>query len=288
MFSIQAPAKVNLTLEVLAKRNDGFHEIRSVIQTVKLFDHFNFRLAEKITIKCDDSSWIAGDSLVSKAAALIEKESAYKKGAIIELSKEIPLLSGLGGDSSNAAAILLGLNKLWGLTLPLGELARLALKLGSDVPFFLFGGTALLQGKGELVSPLPPIEHMWIILLIPTIPRSRGKTEWLYSKLNKNQYTDGQITEKLVSLLTKGEYLTEDSLVNVFENVAIEVFQGLEKYRQMFLRAGATCVHLAGSGPALFTTVKEKTKAEKIYSGLKKQGIKVYLTETLNSFEYSI
>ena len=198
------------------------------------------------------------------------------------------MLSGLGGDSSNAAAILLGLNKLWGLTLPPGELARLASKLGSDVPFFLFGGTALLQGKGELVSPLPPIQHVWIILLIPNIPRSSGKTEWLYSKLNKNYYTDGQITEKLVSLLTKGEYLAEDNLINVFENVAFDAFQGLDKYRQMFLKAGDTHVHLAGSGPALFTTVKEKTKAEKIYRDLTKRGIKVYLTETLNSFEYSI
>jgi len=285
MLKVLAPAKINLTLEALAKRADGFHEIRSVIQTVKLYDSFYFKPGEKVTIKCNDSSWLAGESLVARAAELLKESSGYTEGAIIELSKKIPLLSGLGGDSSDAAAVLLGLNKLWGLALAPGELARLASQLGSDAPFFIFGGTALLQGRGEAVSPLPPLQHMWAVLLIPPVPRSGGKTGRLYAKLNRNHYTDGQMTEKLVSLLTKGVDMASDNLFNVFANVAYDSFKGLDDYRQKFLKAGAASVHLAGSGPALFTMVKEKAQAEKIYTGLRKQGLKAYLAETLNNIE---
>ena len=285
MLTVLAPAKINLTLEVLAKRADGFHEVRSVIQTLEFYDSFCLRPAKKITIKCDDSGWLAGESLVSRAAGLLKETSGYSEGAIIELSKKIPLLSGLGGDSSDAAAVLLGLNKLWGLALAPGELVRLTSQLGSDVSFFLFGGTALLQGRGEMVSPLPPLQHMWVILLIPPVPRSGGKTGRLYAKLNRNHYTDGQMTEKLVLLLTRGGDVVSDNLYNVFENIAYDAFKGLDDYRQKFLKAGAASIHLAGSGPALFTMVKEKAQAEKIYRSLKKQRLEAYLTETLDSTE---
>lgn len=285
MLKVLAPAKINLTIEVLAKRADGFHEIRSVIQTIKLYDRFCFMPAEKMSIKCGDGSWLAGESLVSRAAELLKKSSGYKEGATIELSKRIPLLSGLGGDSSDAAAVLLGLNSLWGLALAPGELARLASRLGSDVPFFLFGGTALLQGRGEAVSPLPHLKHMWIILLIPPIPRSNGKTGRLYARLNRNHYSDGQVTEKLVSLLTMGDDVAPDNLFNVFENVAYDSFEGLDGYRWKFLEAGAANVRLAGSGPVLFSMIKEKTQAEKIYRNLKKKRLKACLAETLDSIE---
>lgn len=285
MLTVLAPAKVNLTLEVLAKRADGFHEIRSVIQTLEFYDSFCLRPAKKITIKCDDSGWLVGESLVSRAAGLLKKTSGYSAGAIIEISKKIPLLSGLGGDSSDAAAVLLGLNKLWGLALAPGELARLASQLGSDVSFFLFGGTALLQGRGEAVSPLPSLKHMWVVLLIPPVLRSSGKTGRLYARLKRNHYTDGQMTEKLVSLLTRGGDVAPDNIFNVFEDIAYDSFEGLDDYRQRFLKAGAASVHLAGSGPALFSMTKEKVQADKIYRGLRKQGLKAYLVETLDNIE---
>ncbi len=285
MLTVLAPAKINLTLEVLEKRLDGFHEIRSIIQTVKLYDRFGLKPGKKIAIKCDDNGWFAGQSLVSRAAALLKETSGYAEGATIELSRKIPLLSGLGGDSSDAAAVLLGLNKLWGLALSPGELANLAYQLGSDVSFFLFGGTALLQGRGEMVSPLPSLPHMWVVLLIPPIPCSSGKTGRLYAILNKKHNTGGQKTEEMVAMLTKGEDIASVNLFNVFEKVAFKSFEGLDGYRKKFLKAGAASVHLAGSGPALFTMVKEKDEAEKIYRGLKEQGLEAYLTETLGSIE---
>ena len=283
MLTVPAPAKLNLTLEVLAKRADGFHEIRSVIQTINLCDRLCFRSSGKMAFKCDEPSWLAEKSLVPRAASLLKKTSGHGKGAIIEVSKHIPLLSGLAGDSSDAAAVLRGLNKLWGLALPPGELARLASQLGSDVAFFLFGGTALAQGRGEFVSPLPPLPRMWLVLLMPAVPRLSGKTGQLYASLEQSHYTKGRMTEELVALLTRGEPVTSANLFNVFDSVAYDSFNGLDNYRKKFLKAGADSVHLAGSGPALFTLLKTKAQAEKIYNKLKKQSLECYMVETLEA-----
>ncbi len=281
MLTILAPAKLNLTLEVLAKRNDGFHEIRSVIQTINLCDSLCFRLSQSITIKCDEPKWLLEKSLVSKAARLLQEATKCPKGATIEINKRIPLVSGLGGDSSDAAAILHGLNKLWGLRLSLPELLGLASQLGSDVAFFLYGSTALVKGRGEVVTPLPSWPHMWVALVIPPVPRRQGKTGRLYASLKAGHYTDGQITDRLVALLTKGVEVAPSMLFNVFDRIATESFTGLGVYWEQFLKAGAREVHLAGSGPALFTLVRDKTRAEKIRKNLHQQGLECYLAETL-------
>jgi 4-diphosphocytidyl-2-C-methyl-D-erythritol kinase len=285
MVTVLAPAKLNLTLEVLSKRSDGYHEIRSVIQTINLCDRLEFRQGKKIAFRCDIPGWLPEESLVSRAAALLKKDSGCTEGAAIGLSKKIPLLSGLGGDSSDAAAVLVGLNRLWKLAYPLGELARLASQLGADVAFFLFGGTALTQGRGEVVSPLPPLPEMRAVLLIPDIPRSAGKTGRLYASLKKEYYSSGQATEELVALLTKGGDIAPDNLFNAFDSVVYDSFKGLDDYRQRFLEAGADSVHLAGSGPALFTLFKGKAKAKKVCSNLKKQGLEACLAETMAATE---
>jgi 4-diphosphocytidyl-2-C-methyl-D-erythritol kinase len=285
MLTLLAPAKINLTLEVLAKRRDGFHEIRSVIQTINLCDSLYFRLSQNIGFMCDMPNWIPEESLVSKATSLLQEVTGCTKGATIEINKRIPLISGLGGDSSDATAILRGLNKLWGLSLSPGELLELAVRLGSDMACFLYGGTALVTGRGEVVTPLPPLPHMWIVVMIPPVPRLPGKTKRLYASLNATHYTDGQITERLVALLTKGNEVIPPNLFNIFDDVVYDNFSGLGEYWKQFLEAGTYSVHLAGSGPALFTLVKDKTQAEKIYSHLQQQGLECYLTETLAGIE---
>ena len=157
MITISAPAKINLTLEVLSQRADGYHEIRSVIQAISLCDRLSFEPADGLGFRSDSAEWVAEKSLVSKVAAWLKKESGTAKGTIISVKKRIPLLAGLGGDSSDAAATLRGLNQLWGLGLTLEQLIPLARQLGSDVAFFLYGGTALVEGRGEIVTPLPPL-----------------------------------------------------------------------------------------------------------------------------------
>jgi len=285
MLTVLAPAKLNLTLEVLAKRRDGFHEIRSVIQTINLCDSLRFQLSQNIEFKSNLPSWIPGESLVSKATSLLQEVTGCSKGATIEVSKRIPLVSGLGGDSSDAAAILRGLNKLWGLGLPQEKLLELAAELGSDVAFFLYGGTALVKGRGEIVAPLPPLPHMWVVLVIPPVPRKQGKTERLYASLKASHYTDGQITERLVEELREGREFTSSLLFNTFENIAFAGSSKLHVYKSHITKIGATNVHLAGSGPTLFTLVKDKTEAEDLYVRCRQQNLETYLTETLAGIE---
>ncbi|MCL0094681.1 4-(cytidine 5'-diphospho)-2-C-methyl-D-erythritol kinase [Dehalococcoidales bacterium] len=281
MLTVLAPAKLNLTLEVLAKRQDGFHEVSSVIQTINLCDSLRFELSQKIEFKSNVPKWAPEESLVSKATSLLQQTTACSKGAMIEINKRIPLASGLGGDSSDAAATLRGLNQLWRLSLPPDKLLELAAKLGSDVAFFIYGGTALVKGRGEIVTRLPPLPHMWVVLMIPPVPRIERKTEQLYSSLKASHYTEGQITDRFVAWLTRGSLKERGIIFNVFNGVALTCFIDLREYWQQFLKAGAQEVHLAGSGPALFTLVKDKAQAEGIYLRLQQQGLEVYLTETL-------
>jgi 4-diphosphocytidyl-2-C-methyl-D-erythritol kinase len=285
MLTVLAPAKLNLTLEVLAKRQDGFHEIRSAIQAINLCDSFSFQSGDNIEFKCDLPDWIAEESLVSRAATLLQEATGCAEGATIEVSKRIPLLSGLGGDSSDAAAVLRGLNQLWGLGLSPEELLDMAWKLGSDVAFFLYGGTALVEGRGEIVTPLPPLLRRWVVLAMPSVPRLQGKTKQLYDSLKANHYTDGQITRRLVEELKAGREFRPSLLFNTFENVAFTRFSELGVSRSHLVKMGARDVHLVGSGPALFTMVENKAQAEELYSLLQKQRLEPYLAETLDALD---
>jgi 4-diphosphocytidyl-2-C-methyl-D-erythritol kinase len=282
MFTVLAPAKINLTLEVFGRRPDGYHQIRSVIQTINLCDSLRFRLSRKLRFSCNNPNLIVEESLVSRAVALLQQATGCFKGATIEISKRIPLVSGLGGDSSAAAAILIGLNKLWQLGLSLTELVELAPRLGSDVAFFLYGGTALVEGRGEQVTPLLPLPRRWVVLLVFPVPRMREKTRQLYASLKPSHYTDGQITEKLMNVLNEGREFKPSMLFNTFENVAFEFFPKLKVYKEHFIKLGAPHVHLAGSGPTLFTMLEDKAQAKDLYTRCKQQGIECYLAETLS------
>jgi 4-diphosphocytidyl-2-C-methyl-D-erythritol kinase len=285
MITVSAPAKINLTLEVLGKRADGYHEIRSVIQTISLGDTFTFESADSLEFKSDSAEWVAGKSLVSKAADWLKKESGTVKGATISVKKRIPLLAGLGGDSSDAAATLRGLNKLWGLGLTREELIPLARQLGSDVVFFLYGGTALVEGRGEIVTPLPPLPHRWVVVALPSIPRQPGKTRQLYESLKLGRYTDGQTTQKLVAEIQAGREFDSSLLFNTFENVAYTHFSRLDEIRQRIMQMGAPNVLLAGSGPALFALLENKVQAEALCSRLERLELEPYLAETLPALE---
>lgn len=283
MLTLQAPAKINLTLEVLGERSDGFHEIRSVIQSISLCDRLHLRLSRDFEFRCSMRDWVAEESLVSRAARLLREVSGYAGGAVIDVDKNIPLVSGLGGDSSDAAAVLRGLNRLWGLGLSLPELTGLAVRLGSDVSFFLNGGTALVEGRGELVTPLPALARRWVVLAVPSVPRLPGKTKILYDSLGHRHYTDGGITERLAGVIKKGGEFTASLLFNTFENVASTIFPEVGVVRQRMEQAGAAGVHLAGSGPALFTLVEDRTEAAELYTRFRQQGLEAYLATTLGA-----
>jgi 4-diphosphocytidyl-2-C-methyl-D-erythritol kinase len=276
---IDTPAKLNLTLEVLAERPDGFHEICSIIQTINLRDSLRFDLSQNINVKSNTPDWIPDKSLVPKAAKLLQKITGCSKGATIEVNKRIPLTAGLGGDSSDAAATLRGLNTLWELNLSLTELARLAIQLGSDVPFFLFGGTVLIEGRGELVTSLHPLTHMWVILLVPPVPKTFNKTKELYTSLKTTHYTNGQITKNFVDRLKTGREFIPSLLFNTFEGVSLTRSSELKTYYDQMKKSGATHVHLTGTGPSLYTLLRDKAQAEELHTSLKHQGLISHLTD---------
>ena len=277
--TIFAPAKVNLALEALGRRVDGYHEVRSVLQAVSFGDYLTFNPSNGTTFECDTPGWCAAQSLVSRAAALIRAESGCQKGVVIRITKSIPLASGLGGDASDAAAVLRGLVALWGLTVAPERLTELAAGLGSDVPFFLRGGAALAQGRGEIISPLPALTGYWLVIMTPPVPRPAAKTAAVYARLGPGNFTDGSCTATLAACLAKGARVADEQLCNVFDDVADEVFPGLTTYRQIMREAGAARVHLAGAGPSLFGLFASRAEAEEVYGRL--TGQSVFLAETL-------
>ncbi|MFW6105626.1 MAG: 4-(cytidine 5'-diphospho)-2-C-methyl-D-erythritol kinase [Chloroflexota bacterium] len=278
MLTLCAPAKINLVLEVLSKHND-YHRISSIVQSIDLCDILNFQLDEELCFECDEAS-LKHDNLVTQAATLLKGSTKCSLGARIELRKHIPWGVGLGGGSSDAATTLLALNKLWGLGLPLSELVHFAFKLGSDVPFFIYKGTALVEGKGEKVTPLPSLPSTCFVLLVPPLPKISDKTKQMYNNLDAAYFTEGQFVQKALSSLRQRKAIDPEFMFNVFRKVAFDFFPGLDKYRETLEKAGAPGVYLAGSGPCLFTFFSEKEDAHELLSRLKKQGLECYLASS--------
>jgi 4-diphosphocytidyl-2-C-methyl-D-erythritol kinase len=280
MLTVYAPAKVNLVLEVLGKDND-YHRISSIIQSIDLCDVLNFGLDKEICFDCDETS-LKRDNLVIRGASLLKESTKCDLGARIELRKRIPWGVGLGGGSSDAAATLLALNELWGLGLSLSELVCLAFKLGSDVPFFIHKGTALVERKGEKVTPLPSLPSSSFVLLVPPLPKVPGKTKQMYSSLRVADFTGGEFVEAALLSLRQGERPDPDVMFNVFERVAFEIFPGLDKYRKIFEEAGAPRVYLAGSGPCLFAFFSGREEAAEVFARLTRQRLECYLAFSLS------
>ena len=282
MLRVSAPAKINLILEVLGKRKDGYHQIYSVIQSINLCDILSFELASDISVDCSDPSLKGEDNLVFRAARLIKEVSGYPKGVKISLEKRIPYGVGLGGGSSDAATTLMALNQLWELGLSMRKMVKLAARLGSDVPFFLYRGVAAVKGRGERIKPLVALAMPWFVILVPPLRRLLGKTEYVYSYLTPEHYTKGEFARRAVRFLSRGKGFPPSLLFNVFERVAFTAFLGLSEYRERFIEAGATNVCLAGSGPALFSLIEGKVMAEELYRRLHHQGLECYLVSAFS------
>jgi 4-diphosphocytidyl-2-C-methyl-D-erythritol kinase len=279
MLTATAPAKLNLTLEVLNKRPDGFHEIRSVVQTVSFGDKIKIGPGPRLEIKCNRPDWSATKSLVSKAVSLLRDSAGVSQGATIEIEKRIPMSGGLGGDSSDAAAVLRGLNMQWNLKLSLRDLIAYAAQLGADVPLFLYGGTLEIEGKGEKIRPLRPMPHMTAVLLSPAIPGVENKTRQMYAQLTVRNYTPGRITADFVNMLEGKATKPGIGLYNVFDEPALKFFKGLKEIKEKFIAAGAEDVHVAGAGPTLYTLTRDDLKADDIQQRLQRMGYTAYLAD---------
>jgi 4-diphosphocytidyl-2-C-methyl-D-erythritol kinase len=275
MFTVPAYAKINLTLEVLGRYDDGYHEIASIMQLIDLHDTLSFELGEDVCLSCDLPQLCTDDNLVIRAARLLQEMTKSEQGALITLQKGIPSGSGLGGGSSDAAATLKALNRLWELNLPTEQLAQLASKVGSDVAFFLNGNTALATGRGEIITPIGSPHEAWVVLLKPPFNVTE-KTRRMYARLESRHWTSGVITRRMVEALDRGDQDFDALCFNVFEEVAFSVFAGLDKYRDALRDSGAPSVHLAGAGSALYAIVPSRAEAEAIVSCLEGE---VYLAQ---------
>jgi 4-diphosphocytidyl-2-C-methyl-D-erythritol kinase len=310
MITVSAYAKINLTLEVLGKRTDGYHEVATVLQEIDLKDTLSFEKHRRIIIDCDhpdlafpgppekerkdipfnepvDSNraiqkrHMNSPNLVLEAAKLLQQVTGSQKGAAISIEKRIPIAAGLGGGASDAAATLRALNELWELELPLDQLLKLASRLGSDIPFFLYGGTILGEGRGEGVSPLPTFPPTRVVLFRPPVAIPLNKTEYLYTSLDSSCFNEGQFTSRMVALLRQGDEPPLSSLYNAFEMIAFNVYAGLEEHWRHFSALGADNIHLAGSGPTLFSVVRDMAQGEVLHSSLISNGLEAYLVQTV-------
>ena len=278
--TVQAPAKVNLTLEVLGKRPDGYHEIASVMQTISLFDILTFSPSDEVKVTTDVPELEGEDNLVYRAAMLLRDTSGVSAGAEIHLDKQIPLAAGLGGGSSDAAATLLGLDRLWSLGLGEEELKELAAQLGSDVPFFVTGGIALVGGRGERVSNVKTPPTLWLVLAFPD-HRLENKTATAYRALTPSHHTDGRRTADLVKRIEAGAEISHDSFFNVFDRVAAQIFPGIDGSRSILQEASGGPVHLSGAGPTLFCRVDGPEQGQKVITECVEKGLDSCLVRTL-------
>jgi len=277
----KACAKINLTFEVLGKRGDGYHEVLSIMQAISLCDVLVFEPHEQIRLACEVPELVSPTNLVYKAARLMQGLAQENRGVSISLTKGIPLASGLGGGSSDAAVTMQVLNEMWNINISQGRLAELAGQLGSDVPFFLGNSpTALATGRGEKVETLPSLAKTWVVLLRPPMDMV-NKTRGMYGLLNPSHFTDGRHAERMAGLIEQGKRITTSLCYNVFDDLSSAFFGGIEDYRSRFLAAGAGEVRLAGAGPTLFTLVDGRAAGEEICRRLKKDGMEAYLAETI-------
>lgn len=282
MISEKAKAKINLTLDVLYKRPDGYHEVEMVMQSVDLSDHLLFeeREAGRITIGCS-VPYIPLDNrnLAVKAAELMINCFKINKGVHILLKKNIPVAAGLAGGSSDAAATLRGLNRLWKLGLSLDQLAEIGAEIGSDVPFCVYGGTAIARGRGELIERLPAPDPLWVVLVKPPIAVSTADVYRGYNPLEVTQHPD---TLGMVQALASGDM---DQIVcrlgNVLETTTFKMHPEVERLKQQMMKYGALGALMSGSGPTVFAIADREGRAQRIYNALRGFSKEVYLTRIL-------
>ena len=249
-MKVRAYAKVNLALEVLGRRSDGFHEVRTVLQTVDLWDDLEFAPSEAVSVECEGLEVAPEEELSYRAATLLRQAARTRRGAAIRLRKGIPVAAGLGGGSADAAATLQALRRLWGVDVPDDALHGLAAQLGSDVPFFLGGGTALATGRGDVITALPSLPETWLALL-PVSADLPSKTAALYGRLRSEHYGDGGGVDALADALRAGRPVQEEWMVNTFEHVADDVYPGhAERRPGPDGRDGRKARTCRGRGPA--------------------------------------
>lgn len=278
---VKAPAKINLTLDVLGKRDDGYHEVEMVMTTVDLADRIEITDKKENSISILSHNRFVPDderNLAYKAASLLKQKFKIQTGVNIKIEKNIPVAAGLAGGSSDAAATLKGLNQLWNLSLTIDELAQIGAEIGSDVSFCVYGGTALAKGRGEIIQPLPAPPKCWVILAKPSIGVS---TSEVYGKLNLSRLVHPDTKKMIEAIKTRNYEQMCENLGNVLESVTLNLYPEVKQIKSYMKRFGADAVLMSGSGPTVFGLVRYDSRLQRIYNGLRGFCNQVYAVRML-------
>jgi 4-diphosphocytidyl-2-C-methyl-D-erythritol kinase len=284
-LKIRGRAKINLSLDVLRRREDGYHEIKMIMQQVDLYDEITLREIEngiKLACNCEFIPVDEGN-IAYRAAKLIKEKYHIQKGIYIYIEKNIPVAAGLAGGSTNAAAVLLGLNNLWSLGASKEELMELGLQLGADVPFCVLGGAALAEGIGEKLTPIQGLENTWVVLCKPNIGVS---TADVYKNLNVNNIQQHPDTERILDALCRKDIQTvAGNLKNVLEQVTEQMHPIVRDIKRRMLEYNALGSIMSGSGPTVFGLYKDYNKAKSACDNLNKVYKQTYVVKTFSGVE---
>ncbi|MBU8658436.1 4-(cytidine 5'-diphospho)-2-C-methyl-D-erythritol kinase [Bacillus pumilus] len=265
----KAPAKINLSLDVHGKRPDGYHEVEMVMTTIDLADRLELTELDKDEIRVSSHNRFVPDdqrNLAYQAAKLLKTRFGIQKGVSIVITKTIPVAAGLAGGSSDAAAALRGLNRLWKLNLTLDELAELGAEIGSDVSFCVHGGTALATGRGEKLKHIVTPPHCWVILAKPVIGVSTAE---VYRQYDASKVEHPNVERMIEAIEAKDYKEMCGSLGNVLESVTLKMYPEVDMIKRQMKRFGADAVLMSGSGPTVFGLIQYESKVQRIYNGLR-------------------
>lgn len=280
-IEVDALAKINLSLDVLNKRGDGYHQLRMIMQTVELHDTVHIESTDMgIRVTCDNSNVPSGmENIAAKAALLITGQYSIKTGLRIHIEKRIPIAAGLAGGSTDAAAVLRGINELFSMDLTAAELNILAKRVGADVPYCVKGGTMLAEGIGEILKPInPQFSGYEMVLLKPKIDVS---TAWVYENLNIGSINERPDTDMLLTAIKEGNLnKLSANMKNVLETVTIPNYPIVQRAKDRLMELGALGSMMSGSGPSVFGFFASREAAAKAYDAILDKRWDSYLTRT--------
>lgn len=282
---LKARAKINLGLDVLGKREDGYHEVRMVMQTIGIYDRLILTKIPEEEIRITSNLAflpVNENNLIYKAIKLLKDEYHFPGGVSVDLNKFIPVAAGMAGGSTDAASTMFGVNRLFGLNLSMGKMMELGVRLGADVPYCVMRGTALAEGIGEKLTRITPVPHMWILIAKPQINVSTGL---VYEQLDMGGIQKHPDIDGIIRAIEAQDVVRiAQSMGNVLENVTVPLYPVIETIKQDMLSHGAINAMMSGSGPTVFGIFPDEQTTLACQAFLKKKGDarQVYITENFN------
>lgn len=285
-LELKALGKINLGLDVLGRRENGYHDVRMVMQTVYLYDRIIMKKSKTTGIRLETNLYylpVNENNLAYQAAQMLMDEFHIEEGVSIQLDKHIPVAAGMAGGSSNAAAVLFGMNRMFSLGLSQKELMERGVKLGADVPYCIMRGTVLAEGIGEILTPLSPMPKCYVLIAKPAISVS---TKMVYEKLDSHEIEDHPDIDGILAGLKAGDLKkVAGSMGNVLERVTVDAYPVIDQIKKMMIKEGALNAMMSGSGPTVFGIFEEKATARKAADAIRDARLtkQVYVTNIHNA-----